>query len=102
MLPTISSADLENQIARLRNQIANAASPRNPVRGLNRTGAADYIGVSTTKFDELVKSQQMPPPIRIGGRVVWDIRELDDCFDALKEANQDQAKFDEDALLAGW
>jgi predicted DNA-binding transcriptional regulator AlpA len=85
-------------------RISQSKRPKtnSPVRGLKRNDAADYIGVSTTKFDELVKSNQMPSPIRIGGRVVWDIHELDESFDALKEVNQDKARFDEDELLAGW
>lgn len=54
-----------------------------PRRGLSREEAARYVGVSATKFDELVKSARMPVPRRIDGRKVWDIRALDLAFDAL-------------------
>lgn len=49
-------------------------------RGLNRDEAAYYIGVGSTKFDELVRGGQMPKPKRIGGRVVWDRAQLDLAF----------------------
>jgi predicted DNA-binding transcriptional regulator AlpA len=52
-------------------------------RGLHRVEAARYVGVSPTKFDELVKVGQMPGPKRIGTRRVWDVRALDLAFDAL-------------------
>jgi hypothetical protein len=42
-----------------------------------------YIGISASKFDELVAARTMPRPVRIGGRKVWDIRDLDLAFDAL-------------------
>lgn len=52
-------------------------------RGLQREVAAAYIGLSATKFDELVKDGRMPLPRRIDGRIVWDRLELDDAFSAL-------------------
>lgn len=52
-------------------------------RGLHRVDAARYVGVSATKFDELVRIGQMPAPKRIGTRRVWDVRALDLAFDAL-------------------
>lgn len=54
-----------------------------PRRGLNRAEASLYIGVSTSKFDELVKDGRMCSPKRIDGRVVWDIRQLDAAFENL-------------------
>jgi hypothetical protein len=42
-----------------------------------------YLGISSGKFDELVKSGRMPPPRRIDSRRVWDIRSLDVAFDRL-------------------
>lgn len=59
-----------------------------PRRGLSRTEAASYVGVSPTTFDSLVKSKRMPAPIRIDARTVWDIQALDNAFDALA-ANED-------------
>ncbi len=50
--------------------------------------AARYIGVSPSHFDKLIRDRVMPPPKRLGGRVVWDRKQLDKAFDALDaEAN---------------
>lgn len=54
-------------------------------RGLNRIVASLYIGVSPTKFDQLVDEGRMPGPKRIDGRKVWDRRALDEAFWALPE-----------------
>jgi predicted DNA-binding transcriptional regulator AlpA len=56
-----------------------------PRRGLSRTEAAVYIGIGTTKFDEMVADGRMPKPFRIDGRVLWDIYDLDPAIDKLKE-----------------
>jgi len=42
-----------------------------------------YIGISPSKFDELVADGRMPGPVKIDNRMVWDIRRLDLAFDAL-------------------
>lgn len=61
-----------------------AALPANlPPRGLNRLAAAAYIGVSATKFDDMVKDGRMPAPKVVDARRVWDRRALDAAFDAL-------------------
>jgi predicted DNA-binding transcriptional regulator AlpA len=54
-----------------------------PRRGLNHQEAAIYVGVSPSLFDDLVKSGEMPKPLRINRRTVWDNHQLDECFDAL-------------------
>jgi predicted DNA-binding transcriptional regulator AlpA len=54
-----------------------------PRRGLSRDEAAMYIGISASKFDELVRDGRMPGPKRIDCRKVWDVRDLDMAFDAL-------------------
>ena len=60
--------------------------PQNlPPRGLRRVEAAAYVGISPTKFDELVKDGRMPSPKRINGRVVWDRVKLDAAFEALPD-----------------
>jgi predicted DNA-binding transcriptional regulator AlpA len=59
--------------------------PSLPPRGLKRVWAAAYIGVSPTKFDEMVDDGRMPKPKRIDGRTVWDRKALDDAFDALPD-----------------
>lgn len=52
-------------------------------RGLAREAAAQYVGISPTKFDELVADGRMPAPKRIDTRKVWDKDALDRAFDAL-------------------
>lgn len=54
-------------------------------RGLSREEAARYIGVGTTKFDEMVSKREMPKPKKLGGRVVWDRFALDLAFSNLDE-----------------
>ena len=61
----------------------HALPPNLPPRGLNRVAAAEYVGISATKFDELVASARMPAPLRVDGRRIWDRRALDRAFDAL-------------------
>ena len=56
-----------------------------PPRGLSRVQAAAYIGVSPSKFDEMVRDGLMPRPKRIGARTVWDRHRLDEAWDALPE-----------------
>jgi predicted DNA-binding transcriptional regulator AlpA len=58
-----------------------------PRRGLSREEAAMYIGISPSKFDELVGDGRMPTPVKIDGRKVWDIRHLDLAFDDLPKEN---------------
>jgi excisionase family DNA binding protein len=68
---------------------ARALSDVRPVprRGLSREEAAMYVGISPSKFDELVEDGRMPEPRRIDGRKVWDMRELDLRFDDLPREN---------------
>ena len=73
----IDSSKQITQIVRLEPQIMP--------RGLSRTEAASYIGISSSLFDQMVKDGRMPKPIRIGSRVLWDKRELDEAFDLLKD-----------------
>lgn len=51
-----------------------------PPRGLCREEAARYVGVGTTKFDEMVRDRRMPRPKRVDGRTVWDRIALDAAF----------------------
>lgn len=60
--------------------------PQNLVpRGMGHDQAAAYVGLSPSKFDELMKAGRMPQPRIAGGTRVWDIRALDKAFDALPE-----------------
>jgi hypothetical protein len=56
-----------------------------PPRGLSREVASRYIGISVTKFDQLVHEGRMPPPKRIDGRKLWDRDALDGAFWALPD-----------------
>jgi hypothetical protein len=42
-----------------------------------------YVGISRSKFDQMLADGRMPAPRRIDGRKVWDIRSLDIAFDQL-------------------
>jgi len=75
--------------------IAVEAIP-SPRRGLNRAEAALYVGVSPSKFDEMVSDGRMCPPKRIDARTVWDIRQLDAAFECLPcDVNEAQNPWDD-------
>ena len=57
-------------------------------RGLSRTEAAAYIGVSPTLFDHLVRDRRMPPPKRINVRTIWDGKKLDRAFELFPDGDQ--------------
>jgi predicted DNA-binding transcriptional regulator AlpA len=54
-----------------------------PPRGLSREQAAEYVGVSPSLFDAMVKDGRMPEPKRINSRTIWDRLGLDAAFEAL-------------------
>lgn len=54
-------------------------------RGLCREDAARYVGVGTTKFEQMTRDGRMPRPKLIDGRRVWDRWELDRAFGALPD-----------------
>jgi hypothetical protein len=64
-------------------------------RGLGRKLSAQYMGVSPSLFDKLVKDGLMPQPIAIYSRRVWDRRALDDAFTALAGGNFQTAPAEE-------
>ena len=68
----------------------SALPPNLPPRGLSRESAACYIGVSPSKFDELVERGQMPLAKRIDGRKVWDRNAVDQAFDDLPAGDKPQ------------
>lgn len=51
-----------------------------PPRGLCRVLASQYVGVSLSKFDQLVDDGRMPFAKRIDGRKVWDRAAIDRAF----------------------
>lgn len=56
-------------------------------RGLSRDEAAEYVGVGTTLFDEMVLDGRMPPPKEINSRRVWDRHKLDRFFEDLPDTS---------------
>jgi hypothetical protein len=59
-------------------------------RGLSRVDAAHYLGISSSKFDEMRKDGRVGPARMIDGRKVWDVRDLDLAFEALPlESNEE-------------
>jgi predicted DNA-binding transcriptional regulator AlpA len=64
-------------------------------RGLRREDAAAYIGISSTKFDELVRDGRMPQPKCVDRRKLWDRYALDAAFEELPHENDNEW----DALL---
>ena len=52
-------------------------------RALRAPDAARYIGVSKTKFLELVSDGRMPQAVRIDGCTLWDRLALDVAFDGI-------------------
>lgn len=68
-------------------------SPHIIPRGLTKRHAADYLGVSQTYFDKLLDAGTLQPPRVIGSVKRFDVRDLDDVFDALP---YDQEEDDDD------
>ena len=58
-----------------------------PRRGLSRVEGAVYLGISPSKFDQMRADGRIGAPKLIDGRKVFDIRMLDDAFDALPTEN---------------
>jgi predicted DNA-binding transcriptional regulator AlpA len=56
-----------------------------PRRGLRRHEAAQYLAISPSKFDQLVSEGRVPKPFHVDRCSIWDIRDLDLAFDALKD-----------------
>ncbi len=59
-----------------------------PRRGLSRTEAATYLGISPSKFDELRKANRIAPPKVLDGRLIFTVERLDEFIDALPDENQ--------------
>lgn len=69
--------------------VTSAAVRPVPRRGLRREEAATYVGISPSKFDQLVADKRMPAGFQVDGCRIWDIRALDAAFDALSGVEQD-------------
>lgn len=61
-----------------------------PPIGLSREMAAAFIGVSPSKFDEMVKDGRMPKPKRIDSRRVWSRIAIEKAFARLPGDEDDE------------
>ena len=52
-------------------------------RGLSRSRAAEYVGCSPRKFDQMILNGLMPAPRMIGTKKICDRVELDEAFEEL-------------------
>lgn len=68
-----------------------AALPMMPVRGLSADDAARYMGMSKSKFLELVGDGRVPDGFKVDRLRLWDVRDLDAAFDALKGGGSESA-----------
>jgi hypothetical protein len=68
-------------------QAVTAALPI--VLGLPEIEAAAAIGVSQTKFRELVSAKLMPSPRVVGGKLSYDIDELRDAYKAMPHQGEE-------------
>ena len=59
-------------------------------RGLPRSNAAEYVGCSPRKFDQMIDDGRMPKPKLIDSKKVWDRLELDEAFDALPRNGEEE------------
>src|SRR5690348_3919960 len=77
---------------RIRDHRRSRSLPLEPL-GLSREDAAAFIGVSATKFDQLVADGRMPAPRLADARVLWSRLELVDAFYALplRAVNSEEA-----------
>jgi predicted DNA-binding transcriptional regulator AlpA len=57
---------------------------------LSRAEAAEYVGVSTSLFEEMVADGRMPPPKQINSRKVWMRTKIEKAFAELPEEGQDK------------
>lgn len=64
-------------------------------RGLSRIRAAEYLGISPSLFDDMVRDGRMPRPKRINSRTVWDRRQLDHAFEALPDSSGGRTPWDQ-------
>lgn len=76
--------------------MTRAATPDYAPRGLRREDAARYVGVSLSKFEQLVRDGRMPFPKEIDGCRVWCRKALDAAFDDLPDRGAVNP-FDEEA-----
>jgi predicted DNA-binding transcriptional regulator AlpA len=100
--PLVAPGGSRRVMAMLMRRSALSESRPVPRRGLSRYEAAMYLGISASKFDELVRDGRMPAPKRIDSRKVWDVHQLDLAFDSLPDDNdQGSGNSFDDAWVRG-
>jgi hypothetical protein len=73
-----------------------AIPPRRPLvephvrLGLSRAEAAEYIGVGTSLFDQMVADGRMPPAKLINSRKVWMRSKIEKAFAELPDEAEDR------------
>jgi excisionase family DNA binding protein len=60
-----------------------------PPRGLRAEAAAEYLGMSRSKFLQLVDKGRLPRPKAIDGMSIWDRHELDAAFESFAATRVD-------------
>jgi excisionase family DNA binding protein len=65
-----------------------------PPRALRQDDAAAYLGMSRSKFLELVADGTLPKARRAHGLILWDRQELDFAFEEVWPTMQDGNTFD--------
>jgi predicted DNA-binding transcriptional regulator AlpA len=62
----------------------SARPPHNyPPRLFRLEGAAGYLGMGRSKFQEMVADGRLPKPIHVDGMTLWDRQTLDSAADDL-------------------
>jgi predicted DNA-binding transcriptional regulator AlpA len=54
-----------------------------PRFGMSRSQAAEHIGIGTALFDSLVAEGKMPQARKVGTRLIWIRREIEDALESL-------------------
>lgn len=71
-------------------------------RGLSRVEASMYVGISASKFDQMVADGRMPPPKRIDARKIWDRDAIDSAFSELPDDPAFCSEAPWDAEIRSW
>jgi predicted DNA-binding transcriptional regulator AlpA len=66
-----------------------------PRLALRRDEAAAALAVSPTKFDDWVADGRMPKGYKIDGVRLWDMQEIRDAWERLRDGSYSKNPFDE-------
>lgn len=65
----------------------NLVTPPVP-RLVGQAVAAAYLGISERMFETYWRKYEMPYPIRLGRRLLWDLKILDEWVDVLSDLDK--------------